>query len=188
MIVTVSGSPGAGKTAIAKRLAEALGYSFSSIADIRRRVSRERGVSASELEQTGENEYWTDDEIDEYLEEMGASYDNVVIASRFGFHLVPGSFKVLLVCDPAIAARRLIEAGEDRYGENLDEAIAALEQRASEDRQRGARFYGKDPHDPNNYDLVLDISRLEESDAVAVLSSGLGSINETWENSGPEHI
>lgn len=185
MIVTISGTPGAGKTAIAKRVAAEIGFSFSSIADLRQRLSRENELSEAENEN---HELWTDDQIDEYLEEIGASYDNLIIASRFAFHLVPHSFKVLLTCDPLVAARRLVRRRDERYGEELGEIEAAITERIEKDRARGTRFYGKDPHDPKHFDLVLDLSRLDEDEAVGLLTAGLGSLSGIWKNSGPEHI
>lgn len=185
MIVTIAGSPGAGKREVGRALAQALGYRFLEIPDLRRALANDHEVSDSELEAVGEHEFWTDDQVDEYLEELAASYENLVISARFAFHLVPHSFKVHLSCDPIVLAHRFSRSGDDRYGDSVDEIAASFSKRLEEDRSRGLTFYRKDPHDPRHFDLVLDISRFEHGQIVDMLVSALSSVKEHWQ---PEHI
>lgn len=187
MIITVSASPGAGKRSIAKLMSEELGFRCVTIPDLRRSLARDRDVSDVELVAAGESDFWTDRQVDEHLEEVSASYENLVIASRFGFALVPHSFKILLVCDPLVTAQRLRSSGDDRYGVSIDEVVSSIRERLEHDRDRGARFYDVDPHDPAHFDLVLDTSRLTHEQTVDLLTSGIARLKESWCD-GPEHI
>lgn len=187
MIITIAGSPGAGKREIARSLAGRLGMRFVEIPDVRRALAQDNEVSDVELEAVGEHEYWTDREVDDYLEEFAASHENLVIASRFAFHLAPHSFKVRLSRDPLVTAHELARSHDDRYGDSPDEIVAALAERLDEDRERGRRYYGKDPHDPAHFDLVLDTSRLDDDRVVQLLSGALSSVKDGW-NAESEHI
>ena len=187
MIITIAAAPGAGKREIAAIMARRLGFRCVTIPDLRRSLARDRDVSESELLGVDESEFWTDEQVDEHLEELAASYENLIVASRFGFHLVPHSFKVMLLCDHLIAAQRLRARGDDRYGVGIDEVVSAIIERVAADRERGKRFYSIDPHDPAHFDLVLDTSRLEVEQTVDLLTSGIASLKDSWSN-GPEHI
>lgn len=187
MIVTIAGSPGAGKREVGRALADRLGFRFLEVPDLRRALAKDHEVPDSELEAVGEHEFWTDHQVDEYLEELAASYENLVISSRFGFHLVPHSFKVRLECDPIVTAHRHVRRGVDRYGDSADEIVASLRKRIDEDRARGSRFYGKDPHDLSHFDLVLDVSSFEHDHVVELLSSALSSVKTLWTPES-EHI
>lgn len=184
MIVTIAGSPGAGKREVGRALAHRLGFTFFDVPALRRALAKDRNVSESEFEAAGEHEYWTDDEVDSYLEELGATYENIVVSSRFGFSLIDHSFKVRLSCDPIVTAHRLRTQDDDSYGDTVDEIVATLNDRIRKDSERGMRFYGRDPHDPEGFDLVLDVSKLEHDDVVELLSSALTPLKATW----PERI
>ena len=187
MIITISATPGAGKHDVARSVAERLGFRYVSMTDVRRRLARDRDVTEEELVAGGENEFWTDREVDEHLEEIAASFENMVVASRFGFTLIPHSFKVFLSCDPLIAAQRLRSSGEERYGVSFDEVVESIRSRISSDRERGLSFYRIDPHDPSHFDLVLDISRLNREQTVDVLTSSIGRLRNSW-SLEPERI
>jgi len=185
MIITIAGAPGAGKREVGRAVAERLGFRFLEIPDVRRALAKDQEVSESELEAVGEHEFWTDAQVDEYLEELAVTYENLVISSRFGFRLVPHSFKVRLECDPLITAHRLLHRGEDRYGDSVDETVASLTSRIADDRIRGMRYYGADPHEASHFDLVLDVSRFEHDHVVEILSAALSGVKSRF---GPEHI
>jgi CMP/dCMP kinase len=187
VIITISASPGAGKRMIARLMSERLGFRCVTIPDLRRSLARDHDVSDAELLAAGESDYWTDGQVDEHLEEMSASFENLIIASRFGFMLVPHSFKIMLVCDPIVSAHRLRSLGEDRYGLSIDEVVFSINERIAADRERGMRFYDTDPHDPSHFDLVLDTSRLTPEQTVDMLTSGIACLKESWSDR-PEHI
>jgi|OM-RGC.v1.024173085 Cytidylate kinase len=141
MIITIAGSPGVGKREVGRALASRLGFRFLDVAGLRLSLARERGLLDEDTEH-----FLTDQEIDEYIEELSATYENLVIASRFAHMFVRDAFKVRI----------------DRSIENA---------RSEEDRERGMRFYGGDPHDPNRFDLALDVSSLDHDRIVELLES-----------------
>lgn len=160
MIVTISGRPGAGKSVVARRVAEALGFDHLSAGDFMRDMARERGLSILELSRRAEGEGSIDREIDRRTAGLASERDHFVIDARLGWHFIPASFKVFLDVSPEVAAERVYAAGRRSEHENEDIAAtrSALAARAESERQRYLEYYGLDYTDPSNYDLVVDTS------------------------------
>ena len=49
MIITISGTPGSGKSTVAKMIATKLGFKHYSTGDFMRQMAKERGISLEEL-------------------------------------------------------------------------------------------------------------------------------------------
>ena len=161
MILTLSGMPGAGKDTVADILHEKLGYRIVRIGEIRRRLAEEHGLTIEELNRVGEQEFWTDKEVDEYQEELGATMDNFILVSRLGWHFIPRSFKIFLSVDPRIGAERIYLA--KRKGESytsVEEAYEHILARMRSDEKRYAQYYQINLYDVRQYDLSIDTTRL----------------------------
>ena len=168
MIISISGYPGSGKTSVGKILAQKLGLSFYSMGALRGKMARERGMTIDELNALGENEAFTDKEVDDYQKELGKKEDRFVIEGRLSWHFIPNSFKVFLTCDPSEAARRIFEArkrmeegrdDEPKY-ENVTQAEDEIRKRMESDDRRYQKYYGVDYKDPANYDAVQDTTTM----------------------------
>lgn len=176
MIISISGVPGSGKTSAAKILAKRLGMKFYSMGDLRGKMAEERGLTIDELNKLGEQEAFTDKEVDDYQRELGRREDNFVIEGRLSWRFIPSSFKIFLDCEPNEAARRVFEARRskslpDRLDEpayaNVEETRRELDERTASDVRRYAKYYGVDYRDPSHYDLVLDTTAMPGPEATA---------------------
>lgn len=161
-IITIAGKPGSGKSTTSKGLAKTLGYTHFSSGDFFRAIGKERGIDVFAANLAAEQEKDIDTLVDQKLQKLGASQDNLVIDSRMAWHWMPYSFRVYLDLDLEIAASRIIndidEAG--RADENIpaDPAMYAvqLEQRLASESKRYKNLYNANPYNPDNYDLVID--------------------------------
>lgn len=175
MILTIAGSPGTGKTSVGKILADKLGYRFYSMGGLRGNMALEKGLTLDELNALGEQESSTDIPVDEYQKELGQKEDNFVIEGRLSWHFIPHSFKILLTCDPAEAARRIYLArkheADTREDEPLyaspEEAEKVLRLRVESDKRRYQKYYGIDYQDQAHYDLVIDTTDSSEPEETA---------------------
>lgn len=164
MIISLSGVPGSGKTSVGKILADKLGMKFYSMGGLRGKMAKERGMTIDELNKLGENEAFTDKEVDDYQRELGGKEDHFVIEGRLSWHFIPHSFKIFLTCDAPEAARRIFEARkrkeEGREDEPLyktvNEAEEEIRKRTESDDRRYKKYYGVDYKDVGKYDYVLD--------------------------------
>jgi cytidylate kinase len=175
MIITISGTPGSGKTSVAKIIAKTLGMNFHSVGELRGKMARERGMTLDEFNKLGETERFTDADADEYQKRLGETEDGFVIEGRLCWHFIPRSFKILLTCDLDEASQRIFKARKDpreqrddeRMYESPADAKARIEERMASDIRRYQKYYGLDYSDPGHYDLVVDTTALPGPEATA---------------------
>jgi len=175
MIISFGGSIGSGKSGIAKRLAEKLGWPLYDMGDVRRRMAQEREMTLEEFNKLGESDPRTDTEVDEYQTKLGQAEDNFIIVGRTSWHFIPQSLKIFLKAKPEIGAARVFKSLQGRNeGRNLETIEAVLEsnkKRVISDGLRYQKYFQIDVFDETNYDWVLDTSDLTEDDVFkAVLS------------------
>lgn len=160
MIVTISGRPGSGKSAVATRVAEELDLRHVSAGDFMREMAAERDMSILELSRSAEEKDTIDREIDARTARLAEESSDFVIDARLGWHFIPDSVKVFLEVRPEVAARRVYEAqrGTERENVSLAQTRAAIESRTESERKRYLNYYGLDYTDHSHYDLVVDTS------------------------------
>ncbi|GIW39602.1 MAG: cytidylate kinase [Candidatus Binatia bacterium] len=155
MLVTISGTPGSGKTTVARLLADRLGLPHVYAGDLFRREATRRGLSLAELNELAERDHTIDRALDEQLAEY-ARRGEVVLEGRLAAFLanregVP-AWKVWLDADEEIRARRVAR----REGVDWREVLEQNRRRQASDRKRYRDIYGWDLEDTSIYDLVLD--------------------------------
>lgn len=164
MIVTISGTPGSGKSTVGKLLAQELGYKYFSVGELRGQMAIERGMTIDQLNQLGEKEDWTDKKADEMQAELGKTKDNFVFEGRLSWHFIPNSFKVFLIVDTRVAAERSLQNRAERKDEKqvmtVEEAEKSVLERLASDKKRYLQYYDLDYTDPKHYDLVVDTTHL----------------------------
>ncbi len=174
MIITLSGMPGAGKDTVANILHKKLGYRVVRIGEIRRKLAEEHGLTLEELNRLGEQEFWTDKEVDAYQEELGATMDNFILVSRLGWRFIPQSFKVFLMVDPSIGAERIYLANRPSESfSSLEEAYEHVQARIASDERRYAKYYQLTLYDVRQYDLSIDTTRLTPEDVAGIILTAL---------------
>ncbi len=162
MILTIAGMPGAGKTSVAKTLANRLGMKFYSIGDLRGKMAVEKGMTIDELNDLGEE---SDHMADRYQRKLGQTEDNIILEGWISWHLVPASFKILMTVTPEEAARRIFKEKHGTIGSRPDErayvdiadTVKTLKNRVEVYKKKFQKLYNiADFIDPSHYDFVLD--------------------------------
>lgn len=161
MRITISGIPGSGKSTVAAIVAKKQNLMHYSIGDFMREIARKRGTTILELSRLAENDRSIDEELDA-RQRLLNSRDGIVVDSRLGFHFIPGSFKVFLEVSPEEAGRRIFNAKRkiERENTTLAKTTENIIRRQESERARYNEFYGINPFDKKNYDLVIDTTRL----------------------------
>jgi CMP/dCMP kinase len=175
MILSISGVPGSGKTSAAQLLAKSLGMKFYSVGDLRGQMALDRGMTIDQLNALGENDPSTDNLADEYQRKLGETDDGFVIEGRLSWHFIPKSFKILLLCDPVEAAKRIYGSQKSATTRRKDEpeyediahAQRELEHRMASDNLRYRKYYNLDYRDPKNFDLVVDTTTMKSAQETA---------------------
>lgn len=160
MIITISGRPGSGKSAVAKRVAAELELDHVSAGDFMREMAAERGLSILELSRSAERRDVIDREIDARTARLASERDDFVMDARLGWHFIPESVKVFLEVRPEVAAQRIYAARRGTEYENvgLEETLAAIELRTHSERKRYLSYYDLDYTTHSHYDIVIETS------------------------------
>jgi CMP/dCMP kinase len=165
----INGEIGSGKTSVAKILGQTSGREVVNAGSILRETAAALSVTALEVNRIAERDEDLDARIDRVLLDLGQSNSSLIFDSRVAWYILPSAFKVHLIVDPDIAARRLL-AGRDSKVEkyrSVEEARRCAEERYQSERRRFYRRHGIDIALLRNYDLVLDTSDAEPASIAA---------------------
>ncbi|MFO7711569.1 MAG: cytidylate kinase family protein [Candidatus Woesearchaeota archaeon] len=169
MIISISGTPGSGKSTVGKALAKRLDLKRYYIGGILREQAKRRGMTIQELLKKGETDPSIDKDIDEYQRSLGETENNFLIEGRTSFIMIPHSIKIYLKVDAHTAAERIYNDTQERNeGESRDiEDVAdKIRERMESDKKRYLQYYGTDAFDENNYDIVIDTTSLSPEEVI----------------------
>ncbi len=159
MIISISGTPGSGKSTLAEFLAKKLKLKLYLVGEMVRDIAEKKGLSIFELDKAAAHERSIDREIDKIHKKIIGK--NVVIDSRIAFHFFPKSLKIFLYCKPEIAAKRIFESRRKTEKMNFKQTLQEIRQRNKIDVLRYKKYYHIDIDDFDNYDLIIDTSKME---------------------------
>lgn len=176
MIVTITGMPGSGKTTIGRALARKLGCKFLSIGTLRGEMAQQRGMTIDELNRLGEQQRWTDEEVDTLQQRLGMLNSDLVVDGWVSYHFIPHSFKVWLDVDPDEAARRVYadQRPDEPHHERVEDVGRMLTQRFEHSVKRYRHHYGIELTPDEGFDLRLDTTHLAPDQAVERIVEALG--------------
>ena len=160
-IITLSGDIGSGKSSVAAELQKLSGYDIIGTGRIQRAIAERRGLTTLELNKISETDRSVDDEIDNFVIELGKSKDHLIVDSRLAWHFIPDAFKVYLSVDAMIGAERVFNAGRsDENNPSLEATLLNNRKRQDSEDQRFHKLYGVHFRRHDNYDLIVDTSSI----------------------------
>ncbi len=178
MIITISGTPGSGKSTIAQILVEKLHAERIYVGGIRRELAKEKGMTLPELNEFAQTHPETDVDVDKKAaveaRKLGQQGQIVVVEGRTQFHFLPESIKIFITVDVDEAARRIWndlqhqglqqQRNEGSIG-SLAEMKESIVKRFENDQGRFKKYYNLDITDPNHYDLRIDTTSITADQA-----------------------
>jgi cytidylate kinase len=175
MKITLAGSPGSGKSTLRKLLAEHYGLSTKGTGDFMRELSGKYGYSDITqflVEYVSEHPE-VDHQVDEEQRIFGKENDNFVLDAHLGFHFVPDSIRICLICDLEEAARRILDDIERTTEDatNISDSMANSQKRRDTMQKNFMSLYKVDINDHSNFDLVLDTTTLSSVEAFELVSA-----------------
>jgi cytidylate kinase len=161
--ISITGDLGSGKSAVARLLAERLGFPLISTGAIQRAIAAELHMTTLELNHYTETHPEIDDLIDNRIKDLAHATQPHIIDSRLAWFFLPHSFKVFLAVDPLVAAQRIFadpsRAQTEAYA-SPDDALQQLLERKRRENARFLAYYGADCSNPAHFDLLLNTSSL----------------------------
>lgn len=161
MLITLWGKAGSGKSTVAKKLAEKLGYEVISIGNMKRQLAAEMWLDIQSFNLLGEkpeNRETFDLKYEEYQKGLPLN-GKIILDSRLGFYAQPKAFRILLDVQDKVAAQRIL--GDQRSTEtakDLAQSLQEVKKRNKADQERYIKLYNIDIRDHKNYSLVIDTS------------------------------
>lgn len=162
-IITISGSPGSGKSTVAKLVEEKLGFVRLNAGDLFRAMAKEKGVTVEDLVRQAVSKPSIHSDFDEYLmkkiREM-ATEKPLIFEARLGGFLTKKNnipaFRVWI--DAGIGVRAMRVSERERILE--DEAKRILKAREADEQAGFEKSAGADLQDESIYDMVVRTDRL----------------------------
>ncbi len=174
-LITISGQLGSGKSTVAKMLAEKLNWQYYSTGMAQRTIAQKRGVSTTELNRQAITDKSIDDEIDAVFKNPPWGQAPCVVDSRLAWYFLPHSFKVCLLVDTKMAAKR-VWSGKGRISEqytNEQEAYTYLKKRRELEQAHFTKNYALNVDDTSQFDLVIDTTNLSPEQVCDQILSAL---------------
>ncbi|OGI95397.1 hypothetical protein A2917_02435 [Candidatus Nomurabacteria bacterium RIFCSPLOWO2_01_FULL_42_17] len=174
-IITITGTIGSGKSSVADKIAEKLGYRRFSSGDFMRKIALDMGLTLNELSLQAQTSKGIDLKIDEEVKKAG-ELDKIVIDSRLAFHWIPKSFKVYLDLPPEIAKERILKnlkenklRQESEHATTPEEVYGQIRRRRRSEEYRYMKLYGVNHTDHSNFDLVIDTNKNDLNQVVDII-------------------
>jgi len=172
MIITISGTPGSGKSTVGKILAKRLDFKRYYMGQMFRDLAKERGITLQELLESGEADESLDRDLDLKQKKIGETEDNLIIEGRTSFLMIPHSIKVYIFTDIETGAKRILndlktnsESRNEGELETLEQVRTEQERRMRTDTKRYRKYYDIDVFDPKHYDLLVDTTNITAEEA-----------------------
>ncbi|MDR2810963.1 MAG: cytidylate kinase family protein [Tannerellaceae bacterium] len=158
--IAISGELGSGKTVLSNKLASVLDMEIISVGKIQRQLAEKYGMNALEFNKYMETHPELDEECDRMVAMYGKEDRALILDSRMAWHFVPDSFKVHLLANSYIAAKRIFNdhIRKNEAYSHIEEARIKLVERKKSETLRFKQQYGVDIDNFDNYDLVIDTS------------------------------
>ncbi len=153
MKIAVTGTPGTGKTTVAKKLAERISVDYVSINDF----ARKRDCIISHDEERDSDIV----DVKKLREEM-KSTDNCILDGHLS-HFMDSEMVFVLRCKPSSLKKRLEDKGwkEEKVAENVDAEITGIIER--EARNSNEEVYSVDTTDKEPEEVVDILQRIIET-------------------------
>lgn len=173
MIITISGTPGSGKSTIAKILQQKLSAERIYVGGIRRELARKKGLTLVELNEYAKTHPETDVDVDKEAAAEARKLDKqgktVIVEGRTQYYFLPESIKIFIKVDEEEGTKRIwkdLQNEQTRTERNEGDITSSeqmkkrIRQRATEDNKRYLKYYGINPADESQYDFILDTTKI----------------------------
>jgi predicted cytidylate kinase len=168
VIITISGTPGSGKSTIGQLLKEKLRINYVYSGQIFRELAKKYNMSLEEFGRYCENNVIIDKELDEKQLKILKEGD-VILEGRLAGWIAHKnnikSLKIMLNADVETRIKRVIERENGDYKQRLKEIL----KREKSEEKRYKKYYNIDIKDTSIYDLIIDTSYKNPNEILKII-------------------
>ncbi|MGM5483310.1 MAG: AAA family ATPase [Nanobdellota archaeon] len=178
MKITITGTPGSGKSTVSELIKNRLGqnHRIVDVGALRRQFAKDKGMTIEEFNEWSENNPSEGDEyFDNKIESFGKDNNDFIVVARLGFYFIPQSIKVFLYCNEKIAAERIFnqKSKENKRNElevsSIEKQMKIIKERMESDSKRYKMLYDVDPYDKDNFDISIDTSEISQEESAELI-------------------
>jgi len=167
-IITISGTPGSGKSTIAELLKESFSLPYVYSGMIFRELAKKYKMNLADFGKYCEQHDTIDRELDDKQVQI-LKKGNVLLEGRLSGWLavlneIP-AYKIWIDADPKIRAERIV----NREGGTVREQLSKLINREKSERDRYEKYYHIDITDTSIYDLIIDSSQMTPDNILSTI-------------------
>ncbi len=153
--ITISGTPGSGKSTVGRLLSEKIGLKYVYSGDLFRKTAKKYNMPLDEFGSYCETHKEVDKELDDYQLEILRDGNVIVegrIAGWIAYRNNISALKVILDADIETRARRIV----NRESGDVEKRKQEMLNREKSEALRYKNYYNIDLKDTSIYDLVID--------------------------------
>tara|TARA_Y100000034_G_C6791147_1_gene354231 strand:+ start:256 stop:780 length:525 start_codon:yes stop_codon:yes gene_type:complete len=156
MRITISGTPGSGKSVASKYLSKKLKFKHYGIGDLMRDFAKKKKLGLIELSKMLEKDSTLDKKFNEDIKRLNKE-NNFILDSRLGFFFIKKGIHIFLDADFGVRAERIFKDKRKLESfKKVDDVKKEIKKRLSLERNRFRKLYKVDFTDLSHYDLVID--------------------------------
>lgn len=166
MIVAVSGLGGSGKDTLGRAVAKELGLRV--VCPTFKTLAQDEGISLMEFQEKAKNDPEIDRKFDDALKRECAEGD-CVVTTWLGPWMVEADFRVWVFAPLKVRAGRIAK----RDGLSVEDALAHIEKRDEDNRERYLKLYGIDILDTQKFDMALNSGNYSPEEMAKIVAEGI---------------
>lgn len=167
-IITISGTPGSGKSTVAELLEKQLDIPYIYSGMIFRSLAEKHGMSLADFGRYCEEDEQVDRELDDKQVEL-LKKGNVILEGRLAgwlaFKNQINALKVMIDAPVLVRAERIVQ----REQGTVEDQKRIMIQREKSEKKRYLNYYDIDVSDTSIYDLVIDSSDKTPDEIVDII-------------------
>lgn len=181
MKITISGTPGSGKSVVGKYLSKKLKLKYYGVGELFREYAAKMKLNMIEMDKFLERNKKLDKKINESITKKLNHKNNFVLDSRIGFLFVKNAVHVFLDADLDLRAKRIFK--NKRKLENykkVGDVKKEINKRLRLERKMFKEIYSVDFTDLRHYDLVINTTGMNVKIISNIISKYLERNNIKW--------
>lgn len=154
--ITISGTPGSGKSVVGKNLSKILHLKYYGIGELIRDFAKKEKLDLIELSNFLNKNKKLDKAFNEDIKKLNKE-NNFVLDSRLGFMFIKKGIHIFLDADLDLRAKRIFDDHRklESY-KRVEKVKKEIKKRLLLERERFKKLYKVDFIDLKHYDLVID--------------------------------
>ena len=156
MKITISGTPGSGKSVVAKYICKQLNLKYYGVGELMRDFAKRKGLNLIEMSNLLKKDKRLDKYFNENIKKMNYE-DNFVLDSRLGFLFIKKGIHIFLDADLDLRAERIFnDKRKLEMFKKVEEVRDEIKNRLFLEKERFKKLYRVDFTNLKYYNLVIN--------------------------------